>query len=381
MSETEKIQTILWQVPKQVISGPGSMKETAGLVQGTMKHPLVVTGPHLHKAGLIAPVLESLEQAGIRFTVFHETESDPSIQTVEKIRDLYNENACDGLIAAGGGSVLDAAKAAAVLISQGGRLQDYEGSRKVSPLKMTLLVIPATAGTGSEVTPFAVISDHERQVKMTVSSPFLIPDLVVLDPDLLANVPTGLAAATGMDALIHALESFVSRHGDFISDAFARRALEKIGGSLVRFVETGDKESAREMMEGSFLAGCAFSLSRLGLVHAMSHPLSAHYGIPHGVANALLLPEVIRFNEQAAARKYREAADLLGVPEDTSLADWVTDLNSRLEIKMKWKISEADLPVLIRDTMISGNVQANPREASADDVNSIYNVLISAYQA
>lgn len=381
MSETEKIQTILWQVPKQVISGPGSMKETAGLVQGTMKHPLVVTGPHLYKAGLIAPVLESLEWAGIPYTVFHETESDPSIQTVEKIRNLYEQRACDSLIAAGGGSVLDAAKAATVLISQGGRLPDFEGSGKVSPLPMTLMAVPATAGTGSEVTPFAVISDHERQVKMTVSSPFLIPDLVVLDPDLLANVSTGLAAATGMDALIHALESFVSRYGDFVSDAFARRALEKIGGSLVWFVETGDKESAREMMEGSFLAGCAFSLSRLGLVHAMSHPLSAHYGIPHGVANALLLPEVIRFNEQAAPQKYREAASLLGVPEGTSLAEWVADLNSRLGIRMKWEISEEDLPVLIRDTLTLGNVQANPRSASPKDIKTIYNLLISAFKA
>lgn len=277
--------------------------------------------------------------------------------------------------------MLDAAKAATVLISQGGRLPDFEGSGKVSPLPMTLMAVPATAGTGSEVTPFAVISDHERQVKMTVSSPFLIPDLVVLDPDLLANVSTGLAAATGMDALIHALESFVSRYGDFVSDAFARRALEKIGGSLVWFVETGDKESAREMMEGSFLAGCAFSLSRLGLVHAMSHPLSAHYGIPHGVANALLLPEVIRFNEQAAPQKYREAASLLGVPEGTSLAEWVADLNSRLGIRMKWEISEEDLPVLIRDTLTLGNVQANPRSASPKDIKTIYNLLISAFKA
>lgn len=135
------------------------------------------------------------------------------------------------------------------------------------------------------------------------------------------------------------------------------------------------------MMEGSFLAGCAFSLSRLGLVHAMSHPLSAHYGIPHGVANALLLPEVIRFNEQAAPQKYREAASLLGVPEGTSLAEWVADLNSRLGIRMKWEISEEDLPVLIRDTLTLGNVQANPRSASPKDIKTIYNLLISAFKA
>lgn len=356
------------------------MKETGGLVQGVMKHPLVVTGPHLFQAGIIAPVLESLEQAGIGHAVFHETESDPSIETVEKIRTMYEKNACDGLIGVGGGSVMDAAKAAAVLIGDGGRLQDYEGAgaRKISPLKIILMAVPATAGTGSEVTPFAVISDHQRQVKMTVSSPFLIPEMVVLDPDLLKGVPAGLAAATGMDALIHALEAYVSRYGSFLSDGFAAQALEKIGHSLVKFVRTGDPEAAQDMLEGSFLAGCAFSLSRLGLVHALSHPLSAHYGIPHGTANALLLPAVIRFNQEAAGEKYRQAADLLGVKELTDLADWIEELNRLLGIEMKWEIREEDLPVLVRDGLMSGNVQANPRLAEEKDAENIYKTLISA---
>ena len=342
------------------------MKETGGLVQGVMKHPLVVTGPHLFRAGIIAPVLESLEESGIDHAVFHETESDPSIETVEKIRTMYEKNACDGLIAVGGGSVMDAAKAAAVLIGDGGRLQDYEGAgaRKISPLKMILMAVPATAGTGSEVTPFAVISDHQRQVKMTVSSPFLIPEMVVLDPDLLKGVPVGLAAATGMDALIHALEAYVSLYGSFLSDGFAAQALEKIGHSLVKFVRTGDPEAAQDMLEGSFLAGCAFSLSRLGLVHALSHPLSAHYGIPHGTANALL--------------KYRQAADLLGVKEQTDLADWIEELNRLLGIEMKWEIREEDLPVLVRDGLMSGNVQANPRLAEEKDAEDIYKTLIPA---
>ncbi|WP_301091032.1 iron-containing alcohol dehydrogenase family protein [Faecalibaculum rodentium] len=380
MSGASRIQTLSWHVPETVVTGAGAMKETGGLVQGVMKHPLVVTGPHLFRAGIIAPVLESLEEAGIGYAVFHETESDPSIETVEKIRTMYEKNACDGLIAVGGGSVMDAAKAAAVLIGDGGRLQDYEGAgaRKISPLEMTLMAVPATAGTGSEVTPFAVISDHQRQVKMTVSSPFLIPEIVVLDPDLLSGVPAGLAAATGMDALIHALEAYVSRYGSFISDGFAAQALEKIGHSLVKFVRTGDAEAAQEMLEGSFLAGCAFSLSRLGLVHALSHPLSAHYGIPHGTANALLLPAVIRFNQEAAGEKYRQAADLLGVKEQTDLADWIEELNRLLGIEMKWEIREEDLPVLVRDGLMSGNVQANPRLAEEKDAEDIYKTLISA---
>lgn len=243
---------------------------------------------------------------------------------------------------------------------------------------MILMAVPATAGTGSEVTPFAVISDHQRQVKMTVSSPFLIPEMVVLDPDLLKGVPVGLAAATGMDALIHALEAYVSLYGSFLSDGFAAQALEKIGHSLVKFVRTGDPEAAQDMLEGSFLAGCAFSLSRLGLVHALSHPLSAHYGIPHGTANALLLPAVIRFNQEAAGEKYRQAADLLGVKEQTDLADWIEELNRLLGIEMKWEIREEDLPVLVRDGLMSGNVQANPRLAEEKDAEDIYKTLIPA---
>lgn len=378
MSGASRIQTLSWHVPETVVTGAGAMKETGGLVQGVMKHPLVVTGPHLFRAGIIAPVLESLEEAGIGYAVFHETESDPSIETVEKIWTMYEKNACDGLIAVGGGSVMDAAKAAAVLIGDGGRLQDYEGAgaRKISPLEMTLMAVPATAGTGSEVTPFAVISDHQRQVKMTVSSPFLIPEMVVLDPDLLSGVPAGLAAATGMDALIHALEAYVSRYGSFLSDGFAAQALEKIGHSLVKFVRTGDAEAAQDMLEGSFLAGCAFSLSRLGLVHALSHPLSAHYGIPHGTANALLLPHIVRFNQKDAAEKYKEAAVLVGADEGTAFADWIADLNRRLGIEMKWTICQEDLPVLVRDALVSGNVQANPRLADKTEIETIYHCLI-----
>ena len=376
MSRDGDIKTFSWHVPETVVTGPGSMKETGSLAQGMMRHPLVITGPHLFKAGIIAPVLDSLETAGLVYAVFHETESDPSIETVEKIRDMYEKHACDGLIAAGGGSVLDAAKAEAVLITQGGRLQDYEGAGKVSAFSLPMMAIPATAGTGSEVTPFAVISDHARQVKMTISSLHLIPQTVILDPDLLKGIPSGLAAATGMDALIHALEAFVSRYADFVSDAFAREALKKIGGSLERFVSTGDEKAAVDMLEGSFLAGCAFSLARLGLVHALSHPLSAHYGIPHGTANALLLPHIVRFNQKDAAEKYKEAAVLVGADEGTAFADWIADLNRRLSVEMKWTICQEDLPVLVRDALVSGNVQANPRLADKTEIETIYHCLI-----
>lgn len=368
------VKVLSWHVPETVISGPGSASRAAQILPG--RKPLVITGPHLYKSGTIQPVLTSLQESGLACSVFAKTESDPSIETCEAIAAQFLAGGCDCLLAVGGGSVLDAAKAAAVLIREGGRLQDYEGSGKVKGPVVPLAVIPCTAGTGSEVTPFAVISDHERRVKMTITSPYLIPQAVILDPDLLAGVPASLAAATGMDAMIHALEAYVSRFSSFLSDAFASEALRLIGKNLKPFVKTRDPEAAAGMLEGSFLAGCAFSLARLGLVHAASHPLSAYYGIPHGAANALLLPHVIRFNEDQARERYQESGRLLGADRAQPFADWIEALNAELGIRLKAEVLEEDIPAMCRDALTSGNIQANPRPAQAEDIAAIYRLLV-----
>ena len=283
-----------FSVPQNIMVGRGSLAklpEAAKQLGGS--HAFIISGPHLTKMGLVGKVSDSLKAAGFAVDAFTETEGNPSTDTVEKAAAAYKASGADFIVAFGGGSPMDVAKAVGVVVKYGGRIEEYEGAHKVPGKIVPLIAIPTTAGTGSEVTAFSVITDHRRDYKLTVFSYELLPACAILDAELLTSAPASVAAACGIDAFIHAEEAYVSRAASPFSDAMAEKAMELLGGNIRRFVACReDIEAAENMIVGSLFAGIAFSFARLGNVHAMSHPISAYFDVPHGVANAVLLPVI-----------------------------------------------------------------------------------------
>ena len=276
-----------FSIPQNIIVGSGSLKrlpEAAKEIGGT--HAYIISGPVLERMGTVRACMDALAAEKILADAFTETEGNPSVETVEKARKGFVESGADFLIALGGGSPMDVAKAVGIVARYGGCITEYEGADKVPGDIIPLIAIPTTAGTGSEVTAFSVITDHSRNYKLTVFSYKLLPACAILDPQLLATTPAGVAAACGMDALIHALEAYLSTAASPFSEAMSEKAMELIGKNIRRFVANRqDSEAAEAMMTGSLFAGIAFSWARLGNVHAMSHPVSAYFNVSHGVAD------------------------------------------------------------------------------------------------
>lgn len=351
---------------------------------------LLVTDPGLVKAGVIAPIQQNLEAAGVAVWVFDRVEENPSVPTVEAAAALGQSQDVEVVIGVGGGSAMDTAKATAVLMTNAGPLTRYEGLDKFANHPMDLVLIPTTAGTGSEATFFAVITDLERHYKMPIASARLAPRFALLDPLLTLSVPPRVTAATGMDALTHALEAYTNIKVNPLADMFAREAIRIIGANLRQAYTNGrDVQARSQVLLGSFLGGTAFNLVRLGTVHAMSHPISAHFGVPHGVANAILLPYIMEFNAFACPEKFADIADLLGEPtEGLSLRDAalkavhaVRTLNADLGIPRglaEVGVSADAVDLLARETLTSPNAALNPRVNSEQDCRMLLQQAIHA---
>ena len=295
-----------FSVPQNIIFGWGAMEklsENAEKIGGNKG--FIISGPHLKKIGMVDKCIEALGKNGIICESFTDTEGNPSTDTVDKATKKFLESGADFIIAFGGGSPLDTAKAVAVLGTYGGVITDYEGVGKVTGQVVPMIAIPTTAGTGSEVTSFSVITDHSRNYKLTVGSEYLLPKVTILDPELITSVPERVAASCGVDAFVHALEAYLSLAASPFSDMMALRAMELIGKNLLEYIDNRkDKSASEAMLMGSLFAGIAFSHARLGNVHAMSHPVSAFFDVPHGLANAILLPTVVEYNEETNPEKY-----------------------------------------------------------------------------
>lgn len=344
---------------------------------------LIISGPHLNKMGMAEKCRELLRTVGIESEAFTETEGNPSTETVNKAAEAFQNSGADFIVALGGGSPLDAAKAAAVLAVYGGQITDYEGGGKVLGPVVPIIAIPTTAGTGSEVTAFSVITDHSCNYKLTVVSNYLLPAYAILDSELIASVPAGTAAACGVDAMVHALEAYISLAASPFSDIFAKKALELIGGNIRAYAANRSDEAAADaMMLGSLFAGIAFSHARLGDVHAMSHPVSAFFDAAHGIANAILLPAVVEFNAPADNGKYYDiyqcvAERPVGKTEFSSdmLSAELRRLNTELGIPACLKdvgVREELFEVMAADAMKSGNISVNPRKTTFDDIIALY---------
>lgn len=373
-----------FSVPQNIVAGKGTIKklpEVAAKLGG--KKAFIISGPHLNKIGAVAACERLLAEAGIGAAAFTDCEANPSVETVDKAAAQFKESGADFIVAYGGGSPMDVAKAVGVLAKFGGSITEYEGAHKVPGDIVPLIAIPTTAGTGSEVTAFSVITDHSRQYKLTVFSYKLLPAYAILDAELITTVPAPTAAACGMDALIHALEAYISTAASPFSDAMAEKAMELIGANIRRYVANRtDIEAAQGMLVGSLFAGIAFSFARLGNVHAMSHPVSAHFNVAHGVANAILLPTIVDYNALADHGKYRKIYNYiaqipLGTDEFESfmLADEIRDLNEVLGIPASLSevgVKEEAIPAMAADAMKSGNIAVNPRSSKLEDIVKLY---------
>lgn len=371
-----------FKVPGKIIFGKGSLGQLAEVVKNMgLKKVLIISGPNLKARGLVDRVKNFIYEAECDVAEFTETEANPSIDTVRKAVEAFKEFEADGIIAFGGGSPMDVAKTVGVLAKYGGNVRDYEGSGKVPGKIVPMIAIPTTAGTGSEVTAASVITDREENYKAAIVSPYLIPDTAVLDPELLATMPASVAAATGVDAFVHALEAYVSKAASPMSDAVGEKAMELIGANIRRFVANhSDIEAAGAMLVGSTLAGIAFTWGRLGNVHAMSHPVSGFFNVPHGVANAILLPWIVEYNASEDKGKYekiyvRIAKEPVADFKPEMLAVELRKLNEELGIPVKLSevgVQEGMISAMATDAMKSGNIAMNPRTTTQEDVESLY---------
>jgi len=366
--------------------GPGSV---AGVGKEALdlgaRRVLVVTDPGIVDAGLLDPVRQSLEAAGLEFSLFSEVAPDPRYQTVKTCLGVLEGDKPDCVIGLGGGSPIDIAKTVAVMLNNAGDISDYCGVDLVPKAGAPTIIIPTTAGTGSEVTPIAILSDEQEKLKKGVVSPHLMPRVAVLDPELTVGLPPAITAATGMDALIHAIEAYTSVGATGMTDMLAARAIELIGDNLRTAYARGHDLQAREaMLEGSLLAGIAFANAGVTAVHAFAYPIGAEFHIPHGVANTLMLAPVMRFNLVGNLIKFAEVAEFMGQPvEGLSLreaaemaVEAVWELADDLGVPKSLKqfgVTEEHLPALAQGVMkVTRLLANNPRTITAADAEKIY---------
>lgn len=370
-----------FQTPTKIISGIGSTAEIIKELNDLhAKKVLLITDPGLVQAGVAQQVVEMLKQAAVEVEIFDAVEPDPSIQVATKAAEMAKNVKANVLIALGGGSAIDTAKSAALLVTNGGYLKDYAGVNKVVKPILPLIAVPTTAGTGSEVTIFAVMSDPEKQEKFTISSALIAPAVAVLDPLLTLKLPPSVTAFTGMDALTHAIEAFTSSIAQPATDALALSAIKLILKHLPVAVGRGDNIMARDgMLQASLLAGIAFNNAFLGLAHAIASPLGGHFHVPHGLANAVMLPYVMEYNLPTAVRRYAEIGCALGlqavgdtpraVAEKTVAA--ITQLARDINIPEKLSnigAKEELLPLVARDALKSIQLKFNVRNASEKEI-------------
>ena len=372
-------------MPAVNLMGSGSLGEAMQAVKGLgYRKALIVTDAMLNKLGLADKVAKLLNELQIATVVFDGAQPNPTKGNVRAGLALLRANQCDCVVSLGGGSSHDCAKGIALCATNGGEISDYEGvDRSVKP-QLPLVAINTTAGTASEMTRFCIITDEETHIKMAIVDRNVTPILSVNDPDLMLAKPKALTAATGMDALTHAVEAYVSTAATPITDACALKAVELIARHLRTAVAKGDDLHAREQMAyAQFLAGMAFNNASLGYVHAMSHQLGGFYDLPHGVCNALLLPHVEAFNVKTSAARLRDVAQAMG--ENVQGLDAqagaqacltaIRKLSSDIGIPKslgELGVKRADIPTLAANAMKDACGFTNPRSATQTEIEAIF---------
>jgi alcohol dehydrogenase class IV len=379
-----------FKIPNTIITGSGSSKQVGDECQRlNLQKTLIVTDNNQVKLGIIGGVLASLQKSGIAHAIYDGVNMEPVIEYVQEGLEAFRENQCDCLLAVGGGSPMDTAKAVSVMATSGGSIEDYRGIGKVPGKGIPVIAVPTTAGTGSEVTPFTIITDTARDVKMLIGSPFLMPELAIVDPELTIQLPPDVTAATGIDALTHAVEAYVSVKAQPMSDVFCLAAIELIAGNLKKAWADGNDLEAREnTMMGALMGGIAFSNSSVALVHGMARPIGAYFHVRHGASNAALLSTVMEFSLEGNPTRYARIAQAMGA-EISGLSEMEAARRGAEAVKKLIKdieipsLSELGVdkdkldqlaPKMSEDAIASGSPANNPRKAGKEEIIELYKI-------
>lgn len=368
-----------FHVPTRIHFGSGSVSLLKGIIEEDYEgsRPLVVTDRGIIESGIAEKILTPLP----KIPVFDQVEPNPKHATVNSGAGLARRNKINLVIGLGGGSALDAAKAIALLATNSGRIEDYEGRRKYKLPPLPVVAIPTTCGTGSEVTWVSVVTHTERRFKMSIKGPEMFPRVALIDPDLLTTLPSALVASTGMDALTHAIEAYTAKEASLITDMFALKAIQLIFGSIERAYRNirKDQDARENIMLGSTLAGMAFCNSDVGAVHCLAEAVGSLHDTPHGVANAVFLPSVMDFNRPAAEKKYADIARCAGIKGDTDgflaqeLIKRIKFLSQSMAIPSlkELGVRETDFPEIAFKSFQNNSNPSNPREARVEDYLTI----------
>ncbi|GAA6410497.1 iron-containing alcohol dehydrogenase [Blautia hominis] len=376
-------------VPGQIISGSGALNMAETVLKGLGKKALIVTDKVMIQLGNCAKVEAALKNQGVAYAIYSEIVGEPTDTMIENGLKLYKEEGCDFLVALGGGSPIDSMKAIGSLVINGGNISDYMG--KVIDVEVPPMVaIPTTAGTGSEATQFTIITDTKKNIKMLLKGKVLMPSLAIIDPQFTMTAPPKITAATGLDALCHAVEAYTSRKAQTLSDTFAMSAVKRIFKYLPAAFKDGSNEEARVQMSVAALeAGIAFNNASVTIIHGMSRPIGALFHVAHGLSNAMLLKECLTFALEGAYDRFAELGRAVGVAADT---DSDKEASEKFLAAVDAITKELEIPTLAEfgidkdeffkvidkmafDAMDSGSPQNTMRDVTEDDVKQIYRNL------
>ena len=379
-------------LPRVLQIGAGASKEVGAILKSMDLHrPLIVTDKIMVQLGYIERIMECMNDVGISADVFDDTVPEPTVNSIRAGVDQVRSGNYDCIIALGGGSPIDSAKAIAILGKYGGEMRDYKFPRIVDEPGLPIIAIPTTAGTGSEVTKVTVITDETTDEKMMCLGVGFMPVVALVDYELSLSVPARTTADTGIDAMTHAIEAYVSKKASLYTDTQAIAAMKLLGPNLRRVFHDGSDQQAREqMMLGATLAGAAFSNASVALVHGMSRPIGASYHVPHGLSNAMLLPAVTEYSVPAAADRYADCARAIGVADENDttetanrkLMDELHALNKELQVPSPEAFGIdrehflGNLNSMANQALASGSPANNPRVPDANEIIELYKKLL-----
>ncbi|HNY66671.1 MAG TPA: iron-containing alcohol dehydrogenase [Deltaproteobacteria bacterium] len=380
----------IFSTTSRIVMGPGASKTIGEEVKARgIKRVLIVTDKGVIAAGLLKTIEASLKASGIKYGIFDAVEPDPRYEIVADCAQMAQEQKVQMLIGVGGGSPMDITKVTSVMLTNKPPVLQYVGIGLIPKPGLPTILIPTTAGTGSEVTPIAILSDEGDKLKKGIVSPYLYPVLGILDPELTLGLPPQVTAATGMDALIHAIEAYTSINATVITDMYCEKAIELLYGNIRTAFAKGDNLAARTaMMEGALLAGIAFANAGVTAVHAFAYPIGAEFHIPHGVANTLMLPHVIRYNVLGNLDKFAKLSRPFGIPvsglDKLQVVDRVVDAIDRLANDLKvprhlkdFGVKEKDIDMLAEGVMkVTRLLANNPRTLNLKDAKEIYRAAL-----
>ncbi|WP_408009775.1 iron-containing alcohol dehydrogenase [Pseudalkalibacillus sp. A8] len=380
------MKLVEFNLPTKIEAGNGVLAKTGTYLKESLEGTriFIVTDSGIEQAGFVGKLKETLKTEGYETKVFNQVKPNPRDTDCIVGGEAAREFEADAIVALGGGSVIDSAKAIAILQVHGGRLQDYAGRDNVPEGVTPLIVIPTTAGTGAEVTRSSVITDTAKRIKFTIKSVQIAPVLAIVDPELTYNLPPHLTASTGMDALVHAIEAYTCKLSNPIADGLALQAMKHIYPYLRRAVKVGEDQEARyNMMIGSTIAGMAFSHADVASVHCMAEAIGGLYDTPHGVANSMFLPYIVEYNAQADIHKHATIARTIGIAKETdpdqSAANLLVDEMKQLAADISIptfsslpEVSEDDFEYLSESAYNNGSTPSNAREITKEDYLQLF---------